>query len=260
MGRGNANQETTDGTMQYRVLGQAACSVSELCLGTMMFGGPTDEAQSRRIIDHALEDGVNFIDTANVYTEGRSEAVIGPAIKAEARPLGAGHQGGAVDGPQASPTAASRAATSCRPSRPACKRLQTDHIDLYYIHRVDPDTAWEQTIATFGDLIREGKIREWGTLQRARLAHPARRITCAAQLGVPQPTALQPYYNLMNRQPEIELLPAGQGVRPGRRALQPDRARRADRQVQGQPEGRSRQPRRPPGPRACWNRSGAPRA
>ena len=55
------------------------------------------------------------------------------------------------------------------------KRLQTDHIDLYYIHRVDPDTAWEQTIATFGDLIRQGKIREWAPLQRARLAHPARR-------------------------------------------------------------------------------------
>ena len=69
--------------MRYRVLGRSGMKVSEICLGTMMFGGPTDEAEARRIIDHALEHGVNFIDTANVYAEGRSEAVIGPAIKAK---------------------------------------------------------------------------------------------------------------------------------------------------------------------------------
>ena len=97
------------------------------------------------------------------------------------------------------------------------KRLQTDHIDLYYIHRVDPDTAWEQTIAAFGDLIRQGKIREWA-LSNVRAWHiPHVRHLCR-QLGVPQPAALQPYYNLMNRQPEVELLPAakafGLGVVP----------------------------------------------
>ena len=69
--------------MQYRVLGTSGMKVSQLCLGTMMFGGPTDASQAGRIIDHALESGVNFIDTANVYTEGRSEAAIGPAIKAK---------------------------------------------------------------------------------------------------------------------------------------------------------------------------------
>ena len=97
------------------------------------------------------------------------------------------------------------------------KRLQTDHIDLYYIHRIDPDTAWEQTIAAFGDLIRQGKIREWA-LSNVRAWHIPHVVHLCRQLGVPQPAALQPYYNLMNRQPEVELLPAakffGLGVVP----------------------------------------------
>jgi len=97
------------------------------------------------------------------------------------------------------------------------KRLQTDHIDLYYIHRVDPRTPWEQTIATFGDLIRAGKIREWG-LSNVRAWHIPHVVHLCRQLGVRQPAALQPYYNLMNRQPEVELLPAakflGLGVVP----------------------------------------------
>jgi aryl-alcohol dehydrogenase-like predicted oxidoreductase len=67
--------------MRYRVLGSSGLRVSELSLGTMMFGGPTEEAQARRIVDHAAESGVNFIDTADVYADGRSEAIVGPAIK-----------------------------------------------------------------------------------------------------------------------------------------------------------------------------------
>ena len=97
------------------------------------------------------------------------------------------------------------------------RRLQTDHIDLYYIHRVDPNTAWEQTIAAFGDLIRQGKIREWG-LSNVRAWHIPHVLHLCRPLGVPPPAALQPYYNLMNRQPEVELLPAakafGLGVVP----------------------------------------------
>ena len=69
--------------IKYRVLGSSGIKVSPICLGTMMFGGPTEEAEARRIIDHALENGINFIDTADVYAKGRSEAIIGPAIKAK---------------------------------------------------------------------------------------------------------------------------------------------------------------------------------
>ena len=96
--------------MRHRFLGSSGIKVSELCLGTMMFGGATDEAQARRIIDQAAESGVNFIDTADVYADGRSESIVGPAIKAEARPLGAGHQGRAADGGRRHRHGASRAA------------------------------------------------------------------------------------------------------------------------------------------------------
>ena len=131
------------------------------------------------------------------------------------------------------------------PSRPACAAADRPHRPLLH-PPLDPDTSWEQTMLTFGELIRQGKIREWG-ISNVRAWHIPHIHHLCRPLGVPAPTALQPYYNLMNRQPEVELLPAGQGLRPGRRALQPDRARRADRQVQGQPECRARQPRRPPG-------------
>ncbi|HEY5831214.1 MAG TPA: aldo/keto reductase, partial [Hyphomicrobiaceae bacterium] len=192
--------------IQYRVLGTSGIKVSQICLGTMMFGGPTEEAEARRIIDHALESGVNFIDTADVYTKGRSEAVIGPAIKARrdrwvlATKL-AQSAGSAVTDSGLSRRYMMQAVEA------SLKRLGTDYIDLYYIHRVDPNTPWESTIATFGDLIRQGKIREWA-LSNVRAWHIPHVVHLCRQLGVPPPVALQPYYNLMNRQPEVELLPA----------------------------------------------------
>ena len=202
--------------MKYRVLGSSGMKVSEICLGTMMFGGPTDEAQSRRIIDHALDSGVNFIDTADVYVQGRSEAVIGPAIKDKRDRWVLATKLAQSTGPAITDRGLSRR-HMMRAVEASLKRLQTDHIDLYYTHRVDTDTAWEQTIATFGDLIRQGKIREWG-LSNVRAWHIPHIHHLCRQLGVPPPTALQPYYNLMNRQPEVELLPAarafGLGVVP----------------------------------------------
>ncbi len=192
--------------MRYRVLGSSGVKVSEICLGTMMFGGPTDEAQARRIVDHAAESGVNFIDTADVYAEGRSEAIVGPAIKAKRDFWVLATKVAQKTGPRVTDTGLSRRHLM-RAVEASLKRLQADHIDLYYIHRIDPDTPWEQTIAAFGDLIRQGKIREWG-LSNVRAWHIPHVVHLCRQLGVPQPAALQPYYNLMNRQPEVELLPA----------------------------------------------------
>jgi aryl-alcohol dehydrogenase-like predicted oxidoreductase len=203
-------------TMKYRVLGHSGVRVSELCLGTMMFGGPTDEAQARRIIDHALESGINFIDTANVYTDSHSEEVIGRALKDT-------RQHWVLATKVANPTGNrpnERGLTRIHVRRAieaSLRRLQTDHVDLYYIHKLDPDTSWEQIVLTFGELIREGKIREWG-VSNVRAWHiPHIHHLCRAA-GVPAPTALQPYYNLMNRMPEVELLPAcqafGLGVVP----------------------------------------------
>ena len=202
--------------MTYGVLGSSGIKVSRICLGTMMFGGPTDEHEARRMMDHALDSGVNFIDTANVYTQGRSESVIGPAIKAKRDRWVLATKVAQSTGPAVTEGGLSRRHI-LQAVEASLKRLATDYIDVYYIHRVDPNTPWEQTIAAFGDLIRQGKIREWA-LSNVRAWHIPHVVHLCRQLGVPQPAALQPYYNLMNRQPEVELLPAakafGLGVVP----------------------------------------------
>jgi aryl-alcohol dehydrogenase (NADP+) len=203
--------------MRYRVLGRSGISVSELCLGTMNFGGPTDEAEARRIIDHALENGVNFIDTANVYTEGRSEEIVGRALEGRrdrvilatkvANPVG--HKG--LNDRGLSRVHVMQAVEG------SLRRLKTDYIDLYYVHRPDPKTPWEDVVRTFGNLVRQGKIRHWA-LSNVRGWQIAHICHLCRQLNEPEPVALQPYYNLMNRQPEVEVLPAarayGLGVVP----------------------------------------------
>jgi aryl-alcohol dehydrogenase-like predicted oxidoreductase len=202
--------------MRYRLLGNSGVRVSEICLGTMLFGDLTDAAESQRIIAHAADSGVNFIDTADVYAEGRSESVIGPAIKAARDRWVLATKVAGATGPDVNDRGLSRRHVM-QAVESSLARLRTDHIDLYYIHRVDPDTAWEQTIAAFGDLIRHGKVREWA-LSNVRAWHIPHVHHLCRQLGVPPPAAVQPYYNLMNRQPEIEVLPAarafGLGVVP----------------------------------------------
>jgi aryl-alcohol dehydrogenase-like predicted oxidoreductase len=192
--------------MRYRVLGSSGMKVSELCVGTMVFGGATPEAEAKRIADHALDQGVNFIDTADVYTEGRSEAIVGRIIKDNRDRWILATKLGQATGPGVTDLGLSRR-YMMRAVEASLKRLQTDPIDLYYTHRNDASTAWEQTIATFGDLIRQGKIREWG-VSNVRAWHIPHVWHLCRELNVPAPTALQPYYNLMNRQPEVELLPA----------------------------------------------------
>jgi aryl-alcohol dehydrogenase (NADP+) len=202
--------------MRYRVLGTSGLEVSELCLGTMTFGGPTGEAEAQRIMDHARESGVNFIDTADAYTDGRSEAIVGAAIKARRGSWILATKVANRVGTDINDVGLSRRHV-LRAAEDSLRRLQTDYIDLYYVHRDHTATPWEQVVATFGLLIRQGKIREWGlsNLRAWEIAHICH--LCRDQ-NVPLPVALQPYYNLMNRQPEVEVLPAarhfGLGVVP----------------------------------------------
>jgi len=202
--------------MRYRLLGASGLKVSEISLGTMMFGGPTSEAEARRMLDFGLEHGVNFLDTANVYSETRAESVIGNAINAKRNAwILATKVGNKVgSGPNDSGLSRRHVTDAVEAS---LARLKTDCIDLYYIHRVDTDTAWENVVQTFADLIGSGKIRHWGlsNVQAWQIAHVHH---LCRQMGAPAPCALQPYYNLMNRQPEVELLPAarafGLGIVP----------------------------------------------
>ena len=202
--------------MDYRKLGRSGVKVSPLCLGTMMFGGPTDEAASARIVAHAADAGINFIDTADVYNDGGSEEIVGRAIRAgRERWVLATKAGNAMGkGPNRRGLSRRWLTLACDAS---LKRLGTDWIDLYYLHREDPETPLEETVAALGDLIRAGKIRAFGVsnFRSWRIAEVCR--LCDG-LGIDRPVACQPYYNAMNRMPEVEVLPAcghyGLGVVP----------------------------------------------
>jgi aryl-alcohol dehydrogenase-like predicted oxidoreductase len=203
--------------LKHRVLGRSALKVSELCLGTMMFGGPTEEAEARRIIDHAADAGVNFIDTANSYEKGRSEEITGRAIKAKRHHWVLATKLANPMGPGINERGLSRV-NILRSVDDSLKRLQLDHIDIVYTHRPpDATTPHEEIAAAFGDVIRAGKIRHWG-LSNVRGWHIASLVQACRIAGSPQPVVLQPLYNLMNRQAEVELFPAARhfelGVAP----------------------------------------------
>jgi len=194
----------------YRNLGRNGIKVSPITLGTMMFGGPADEATSRRIADRAFEQGINFIDTANGYQGGQSEEVVGRIIaprrdqwilstkfvNPNPGPKGINDRGASRHNVIASVNA-------------SLKRLGADYIDLLYLHREDHDTPVAETVRALGDLIREGKIRSYG-LSNHRAWKLAEFSRTADALGVDRPAASQPLYNLANRQIENEHLPAAE--------------------------------------------------
>ena len=202
--------------METRTLGRSGISVSRLCLGTMMFGGPTDAATSERLIARAAEAGINFLDTADGYNAGRSEEVVGAAIKASrhgwvlatkiANKVGKGPNEGGL-----SRRWVIEGAEAC------LRRLGTDHVDILYLHKEDHATPLETTVRALGDLVRAGKIRHFG-VSNYRSWRIAEICRLCDQLGIDRPIVSQPYYNAMNRQPEVEQIPAaahyGLGIFP----------------------------------------------
>jgi aryl-alcohol dehydrogenase (NADP+) len=192
--------------MEYRNLGRSGLKVSPLCLGTMNFGGPTDEATSVRIIGRARDAGVNFVDTADAYTGGRSEEITGAAIRTErdewvlatklANPTGKGPNG----------TGLSRKWVM-QAADASLRRLGTDYIDVYYLHKEDHATPLEETVRAMGDLVRAGKIRYFG-VSNYRSWRVAEICRICDGLGIDRPVVSQPYYHALNRAPETEHLPA----------------------------------------------------
>ena len=202
--------------MQYRRLGRFGLKVSPLCLGTMMFGGETDEQTAQKIVRHAFEAGINFIDSADAYNKGRSEEVTGRAICGErehwvvatklANRVGQGPNGGGLSRKWVMTAIAA-----------SLRRLGTDYIDIYYLHKEDHDTPLEETVHALADLVRAGKIRYFG-VSNYRAWRLAELHRLAREAGIDGPVVSQPYYNAMNRMPEVEHLPAcahfGMGVVP----------------------------------------------
>ncbi len=193
-------------SMEYRRLGASGLLVSPLCLGTMMFGDRTDAAAAANIVDAARETGINFIDTADVYSRGASETIVGAAIKAHRREWILATKVGNVmtRKPHDGGLSQRWILQACEDS---LERLGTDYIDIYYLHRDDVDTPLEETVAAIGDLIHSGKIRYFG-LSNYRGWRIAELVNVCEAQGVPHPVVCQPYYNLLNRQPEVEILPA----------------------------------------------------
>lgn len=196
--------------MQYRTLGKTGIKVSPYCLGAMMFGaiGNPDHDDSVRIIHRALDAGINFIDTADQYSGGESEQIVGKALKGRRdtivlatkahNPMSSdpNHQGN-------SRRWLTRAVDD------SLRRLQTDYIDLYQIHRPSPDTDIEETLSVLTDLMRAGKVRAVGTS-----TFPVSEIVAAQwtaeRRGLARFRSEQPPYSILNRSIEREVLPTCQ--------------------------------------------------
>ncbi len=194
--------------MEYRKLGRSGLKVSKICLGTMTFGGTTDEAGSRRILARARDAGVNFLDTADAYNRGQSEEVVGRVIAAERdRWIVATKVCNAMgEGPNDRGLSRS---WLMRAADASLRRLGTGHIDIYYLHKEDLSTPLDETVRALGDLQRQGKIRYFG-LSNFRSWRVAEICNLCDRLGIDRPVVSQPYYNAMNRMPEVEQLPACQ--------------------------------------------------
>lgn len=203
--------------MIYRPLGRSGLQVSALALGSMMFGEQTSSDDSLRIIDKAWDQGINFIDTADVYNAGRSEELVGEGIARNRHDwvLATKVGYGPVDGvPNRSGLSRKHIFNAVEAS---LTRLGTDYIDIYYLHREDHATPLDITVTAIGDLLRQGKIRHWG-VSNFRGWRIAEICNLAERLGVPKPVVSQPLYNIVNRQVETEQLTAaayhGLGVVP----------------------------------------------
>ncbi|MFW6164238.1 MAG: aldo/keto reductase [Planctomycetota bacterium] len=191
--------------MEYRTLGRAGVKVSTLCLGCMNFGRPTDECESVRVIHQALDAGINFLDTANVYNDGISEQIVGKALQGHRDKvvLATKVHGRMGDGPNDRGNSRYHIMQQVEAS---LRRLQTDHIDLYQLHRPDPHTPIDEQLGALDDLVHQGKVRYIGTS-----TFPAWQLCEALWVserhGFERFVCEQPPYNLLSRGIEAEVLP-----------------------------------------------------
>ncbi len=196
--------------MEYRSLGRTGVMVSPLCLGAMNFGGPTDEETSIAIINRALDAGINFIDTANVYNSGESERIVGKALKEngarDSVVLATKVHGQVGDGPNDQGNTRYHILKACEDS---LRRLQTDHIDLYQLHRPSLTIPQDETLRALDDLVRAGKVRYIGcSTFPAWMVMEA--LATSERHNLARFISEQPPYNLLDRRIENELVPLAQ--------------------------------------------------
>jgi 1-deoxyxylulose-5-phosphate synthase len=196
--------------MEYRNFGRTGVKVSPLCLGTMNFSDPSGEKESIEIMNRALDSGINFFDTANVYNRGESEKIVGKALKDNDRRdevfLATKVYGSMGEGPNEGGVSRYHIIKACEDS---LRRLQTDHIDLYQLHRPGLDVPQDETLRAFDDLVTSGKVRYIGCS-----THPAwivmEALSISEKHNLARYVSEQPPYNLLDRRIENELIPLAQ--------------------------------------------------
>ncbi len=203
--------------MRYNQLGQTGLFVSELCLGTMTFGGGDDmwgkigqlgQSEADTLVRTAVEGGVNFLDTANVYSGGRSEEITGQAIrnlglKRDEIVVATKGFGQTSEGPNGRGASRYHLIDACKAS---LKRLQLDHVDLYQIHGFDPATPTEETLRALDTLVQHGHVRYVGVSNWAAW-QVAKAMGISDRLGLPRFASLQAYYTVAGRDLEREIVP-----------------------------------------------------
>ncbi|MEE2656332.1 MAG: aldo/keto reductase [Chloroflexota bacterium] len=197
--------------MEYRRLGQTGLEVSTIGLGTNNFGGRIDFEATKKVLHQTMEEGINFLDCANTYGAGKSEEFIGQVLGKEHRhemiiatKVGNGPMGGPPPGPNQKGGTRHHILEQVDLS---LKRLDTDYIDLYYMHRWDPDTAIEETMRALDDLVHSGKVRYLGCSNYTAWQMVEAIWTAKAQ-NLYNYCCVQPEYSLMVRDVEKELVPA----------------------------------------------------
>lgn len=191
--------------MEYRKLGDSGLKVSEIGLGTNTFKWVIDEPTSITVVNRALELGINYIDTADMYGQGGSEEYIGKALKGKRHQVILATKFGMKMGEGSNDRGGSRYYIM-RAVEASLKRLQTDYIDLYQIHQFDPDTPLEETLRALDDLVRDGKVRYIGSSNFAAWQISEAFFTSRMN-GLSHFITEQSLYNLMNRKIEAEVVP-----------------------------------------------------
>src|SRR5271170_6397747 len=208
--------------MDYRTLGGSGCAVSSLCLGTMTFGAETDEPGAHQQLDRFIEAGGTMVDTADIYSAGRSEEIIGrwfasrPAEVTE--PVVLATKGRFPVGRDTSPNGAGLSARHLtRALDASLRRLGRDAVDLYQVHSFDALTPMQETLRTLDQFVRAGKIRYYG-LSNFTGWQLTKAVHLSRALNVAGPVTLQPQYSLLAREIEWEIVPAvldaGMGMLP----------------------------------------------
>ncbi len=196
--------------MEMRPLGRTGVKVSSLSLGCMMFGGKTDAKDSYAIIDRALDAGINFLDTANVYSRGASEEITGEALKRNGKRqnvvLATKVHGQMGDDVNMYGNSRRHIIEQCEAS---LRRLKTDYIDLYQLHRPQPDIPIDETLRALDDLVRSGKVRYIGTSTFAAW-QLVESLWVAKENGLNRFVCEQPPYHILDRRIERELVPMAQ--------------------------------------------------